>query len=131
MQLSGSKRSSRSGRRSTTPTERPGSAAKPTTNARFAHASPVLRVQSSFPPEFWVMPPRRARAPWSFRELLAVVGLAVLVAIVVIIVGAIAAAALPAAVVDDLDSDTTQVVAIGSAFYLSLGAATWLLIVRR
>lgn len=88
-------------------------------------------MQGAFPPEFRGMPPRRARAPWSFREILAVLALGIALAIVAIIVGVFVAAALPASVVDSIDSETAQVVAFGSAFYLSLGAATWLLIVRR
>ncbi len=83
------------------------------------------------PPDQRTSVPRRVRAPWSFRELLAVIALGIFFAIVVIILGAIIVAALPTAVVDELNSETTQVVAFGSAFYLSLGAATWLLIVRR
>jgi membrane protease YdiL (CAAX protease family) len=74
---------------------------------------------------------RRARAPWSFRELLAVVGLGIVITIVVVILGIIVAEALPASAVDELSTETGQVVLGGSAFYLSLGLATWLVIVRR
>lgn len=74
---------------------------------------------------------QRTRAPWSFRELLAVVGLGVAIAVGAIILALIGRGALPASVVDALSTETGQVVLGGSVFYLSLGAATWLLIVRR
>lgn len=81
--------------------------------------------QGQSPPGF-----RRYRAPWSFREILAVVVLGLLIALGLAVIGLVAVAFFPGDILGDA-SAPAQFAAGASAAYGGFGIATWLLIVRR
>lgn len=73
---------------------------------------------------------RRHRAPWSFRELLAVVVLGLVLALLLAIAGLVVAALLPGDIAEEA-SAPAAFAGLASAIYGGFGLATWLLIVRR
>ncbi len=73
---------------------------------------------------------RRGRAPWSFLEILGVLGLGAAIGLLLVVLGVVIAATMPDDVVDELTAPA-QFAAISTAVYGGFGIATWLLIVRR
>lgn len=73
---------------------------------------------------------RHVRAPWSLREILAVLALGAVIAIVLGVAGVVIAALLPSDVLP-AGSPPAELAAAASAIYGGFGIATWLVIVRR
>jgi uncharacterized protein len=73
---------------------------------------------------------RSGRAPWSFLDLLGVLGLGIAFAIVLLIVGLIGVRLATGEQIDQL-SGPAQFALVATEIYGGFGLATWLLIVRR
>lgn len=87
----------------------------------------------SAPPAGSHFPPttqRHFRAPWSFREILAVLAVGAVFAIVLGVAGIVISTFVPSDVLPE-GSPPADLAAVASAIYGGFGIATWLVIVRR
>ncbi len=73
---------------------------------------------------------RSSRAPWSFREILAVLAVGAVIAIALGVAGVVVAALLPNEMLPAA-SPPAELAAVASAIYGGFGIGTWLVIVRR